>query len=47
VMSHISGLSLEKMMKAILPFLLPLLLVLLVVTYFPDLVLFLPDLLMK
>jgi tripartite ATP-independent transporter DctM subunit len=47
VMSHISGLSLERMMKAIIPFLVPLLAVLLVVTYFEDLVLFLPNLFLK
>ena len=47
VMSHISGIKLETLMKGILPFLVPMIIVLLLITYFPDLVTFLPNRLMK
>ena len=47
VMSHISGLKVEVLMKAILPFLFPMIIVLLIVTYFPDLVLLVPNIFMK
>jgi C4-dicarboxylate transporter DctM subunit len=43
VMSHVSGVRLETLMREVLPFIWPLLLVLLVVTYFPELVLWLPN----
>ena len=46
VMSHISGLRMETLMRAILPFLIPLLLCLLLLTYVPEVVSFLPDLFM-
>jgi len=42
MMSHISGIKLEVLMKKILPFLVPLLLVLLLISYIPELVTFLP-----
>lgn len=44
VMSHISGLKIEVLMKAILPFLIPLLISLLLLTYIPALVTWLPNL---
>ena len=47
VMSHVSGVRLETLMREVLPFIWPLLLVLLVVTYFPELVLWLPNLWMS
>lgn len=47
VMSHISGIKLEVLMKAILPFLIPMLLVLFLITYLPELVVYLPNQLMK
>ncbi len=46
VMSHISKLKIEVMIRAVLPFLVPLVGVLMLVTYADRLVLFLPDLLM-
>jgi tripartite ATP-independent transporter DctM subunit/tripartite ATP-independent transporter DctP family solute receptor len=46
VMSHISKLKLEVLMRAILPFLVPIVTTLLAITYADRLVLFLPDLLM-
>lgn len=46
VMSHISKLRLEVLMKAILPFLAPIVASLLVITYADRFVMFLPDLLM-
>ncbi len=46
VMSHISGIKVEILMKAILPFLFPMFLVLLLITYLPVLVTFLPNMLM-
>ena len=46
VMSHISKLRLEVLMKAILPFLAPIVASLLVITYAERFVMFLPDLLM-
>lgn len=42
MMSHISGIKLEVLMKKILPFLVPLLMVLLLISYIPELVTFLP-----
>lgn len=47
VMSHISGIKLEVLMRKILPFLVPMILVLLLITYFPDLVMYLPERWMK
>jgi tripartite ATP-independent transporter DctP family solute receptor len=46
VMSHISKLKLEVLMRAILPFLAPIVATLMLITYADRLVLFLPDLLM-
>lgn len=43
ICSRMAGISIEKMYKAILPFLIPLLLVLFAITYFPQLVLWLPN----
>lgn len=45
VTAHVAGITLEKMIRAILPFLIPLFVALGVVTYWPDLVMFLPHLL--
>ena len=42
--SDVSGLPIMKLAKAVAPFYLPLLIALLIITYFPDLVLFLPRL---
>ena len=47
VMSHISGMSVESLMGKIIPFLIPMVLILLLITYWPQIVLVLPDLLMK
>lgn len=47
VMSHISQLKMEVLMRAILPFLVPIILCLLLITYVPAIVTFLPSLLMK
>ena len=47
VMSHISGLKVEVLMKSILTFLIPLILILLIITYIPILSTYLPDLIMK
>lgn len=47
VMSHISGLKLETIMVKILPFLIPMILILFLITYFPELVVFLPENFMK
>jgi tripartite ATP-independent transporter DctM subunit len=44
VMSQISGLKIERIMKAILPFLIPLIIVLLIITFIPQLVTWLPGL---
>lgn len=44
MMSHISGIKLEVLMKKILPFLIPLLVVLILIILFPSLVTFLPGL---
>ncbi len=46
VTSQISNLKLERMMKAILPFLIPLIITLIIITYIPETIMFLPDLLM-
>jgi len=47
VMSHISGLKVEVLMKSIITFLIPLILILLIITYFPILSTYLPELIMK
>lgn len=47
VMSHISGLKVEVLMRNILVFLIPLILILLVITYFPILSTYLPEMIMK
>jgi tripartite ATP-independent transporter DctM subunit len=47
VMSHISGLKVEVLMKSIIPFLIPLLIILMIITYVPVLSTFLPELIMK
>jgi tripartite ATP-independent transporter DctM subunit len=47
VMSHISGIKVEVLMREILPFLIPLILVLFLITYIPVLVTYLPNALMK
>lgn len=46
ILSDATNLSIEEISKAMIPFYLPILLVLLLITYFPDIVLFLPHLLM-
>ena len=46
VVAEISHLKLEDVIRAVFPFLIPLILALLVITYFPKLVLFLPNVLM-
>jgi len=46
ICSRMAGISTEKMYKAILPFLIPLLIVLFAITYFPQLVLWLPSMMM-
>jgi tripartite ATP-independent transporter DctM subunit/tripartite ATP-independent transporter DctP family solute receptor len=46
VMSHISKLRLETLMKAILPFLVPIIICLILITYVPSLVMALPNLAM-
>lgn len=47
VMSHISGISVEKLMGKIIPFLIPMILILLLITYWPELVLVLPNMWME
>jgi tripartite ATP-independent transporter DctM subunit len=47
VMSHVSGLRVETLARSILPFLIPMLICLVLVTYIPELVLFLPNLWME
>jgi len=47
VMSHISGLKVEVLMKSILTFLIPLIIILLIITYVPVLSTYLPNLIMK
>ena len=47
VMSHISGLNVEILMVKIIPFLIPMILILLLITYWPELVLFLPEMWME
>lgn len=42
-----SGITIEKMYKAILPFLIPLLIVLFAITYIPEIVMFIPNLMLK
>jgi len=45
VTAHVSGISIERMFRAILPFLPPMFVTLLIVTYWPGLVLYIPSLL--
>ncbi len=45
VTAHVAGISVERMFRAILPFIPPMIITLLIVTYWPDLVLFFPSLL--
>jgi tripartite ATP-independent transporter DctM subunit len=47
VISEVSGLPLEKLMRAVIPFVFPLLVVLAITIYIPITVMFLPDLLMN
>lgn len=47
IVKDLAELSFNEMVKAILPFLVPLLIALLVITYIPQTVMFLPDLLIK
>jgi len=47
VLNKISGVPMEKITKAILPFLIPLVAVLLILTFLPDLVTYLPNLIFK
>jgi len=44
VLSDVSGVSFEKCVKATAPFLIPLIIVLLIITFFPGIILFLPEL---
>ena len=44
IMSKVSGVPLERVIRATMPFLIPLGVVLLLITLFPELVTFLPDL---
>jgi tripartite ATP-independent transporter DctM subunit len=46
IVTGVAKIRLEEVIRAVLPFLIPLLIVLFVITYVPDLVLFLPNLLM-
>jgi TRAP-type C4-dicarboxylate transport system permease large subunit len=46
VVTEISGLQIEKLMKSIIPFILPLVIVLLLITLFPPLVMTIPNWLM-
>ena len=45
VTAHVAGIPVERLFRAILPFVWPMLITLLVVTYWPRLVLFVPSLL--
>jgi tripartite ATP-independent transporter DctM subunit len=47
IVSELAGLSFNQMVKATLPFLIPLLISLIVITYFPETVLWLPNMLFK
>lgn len=47
IVSELAGLTFNQMVKSVLPFLIPLLMALLVITYFPETVLWLPGLLFK
>lgn len=47
VMSHISKLKMETLMRSILPFLIPIIICLLLLTYIEPIVMYLPNLLMK
>ena len=46
VISDVNKIKLEKLYKSILPFLIPLILTLLIVTYFPPVVTWLPNVLL-
>ena len=46
VMAHVSGLSFQRIVRAVAPFYIPLFAVLVMITFIPDLVTWLPDLLM-
>jgi tripartite ATP-independent transporter DctM subunit len=46
VVSEVAGVKLERLMRAILPFIVPLIMVLFLITYIPSLVTFLPNLVM-
>ena len=46
IMTEVSGASFERVTRAVIPFLIPLALVLIVLTYIPEITLWLPDLLM-
>jgi len=43
VVSEVSGLTVEDIVKDVLPFIIPLIIVLLMITYFPGLVLAIPN----
>jgi len=45
VTAHVAGISVERMFRAILPFIVPMFATLLICTYWPDMVLFIPSLL--
>lgn len=45
VTAHVAGISIERMFRAILPFMLPMFVTLLIVTYWPSMVLYIPSLL--
>ena len=45
VTSQVSGIKLEVLMKAVIPFIIPLMIVLLLITFIPQLVMYLPNLL--
>ena len=47
ILSGVAKIKFEEIVKALWPFLIPLIIVLLLITYFPQLTLFLPDLLMS
>jgi TRAP-type C4-dicarboxylate transport system permease large subunit len=46
VMVHVSGISFERVVRATLPFLIPLIVVLFLITVFPSLVTWLPNIVM-
>ncbi|MBN1481626.1 TRAP transporter large permease [candidate division KSB1 bacterium] len=47
VMTHVAKLKMERLMRAILPFLVPIIIILLLLTYIPQIVTFLPNMFMK